>query len=236
MPLPSHFNAIEVADPAAGLAFAADGRVYRAIENAGVWTVGAPIGTSTQDRTPLAFDGDDLLVGLQESDRFYDGGEAGSGGEAGTGSGWTARVERWSSLGELVGSYPAVGNPRVATPVEGGWLIGETNSFWGSYDAALEWLTPTKDELRTLSSVPVTSSGDGEDGAFGVAVTGGRVLVANCESGLLHGTWQPSSIQLAPLWKSHATVGLCDPWSVQALGELLVIGGQQLTFARLCDE
>jgi hypothetical protein len=224
---------LSVADPEAGLVFVAHGALYRVTEHAGTWVVGARIETTGQWRTPLAFDGDDLLVGLEESPRFYD--EGGSGGEAGAPSVWSAELERWNSASELVASYPAVGNPRVAIPADGGWLIGETNSFWGSYEAALEWLNPAKDELRTLSHVPVHSSGDGEDGAFGVAVSGSRVFVANCESGLLSGRWQGNAVELSALGKK-AEFDDCDPTSVHAIGELLVLGGQQLTFARLCDE
>ncbi|MEI9940850.1 MAG: hypothetical protein WDO69_26845 [Pseudomonadota bacterium] len=237
VPLPARSEFISIADPEAGIAFVAGDLIYRAIEDGGVWLVGAPIGVSEQRRTPLAFDGDDLLVGLEESGRLYDGAEAGSGGEGGAAGGWTAKLERWNSAGELIASYPAVGNPRVATPSRGGWLIGETNSFWGSYEAALEWLTSAKDELRTVSKVPVQSAGDGEDGAFGVAVDGDRVFVANCESGLLGGSWQGSSVLLAPLWAPPVKMnGACDPQSVQMLGNLLVIGGAQLTFARLCAD
>jgi len=222
---------LSVADPEGGLAFVTKGELYRAIERAETWEIGARIGASGQGRTALAFDGDDLLVGLEESQRDYQG-EAGAAGEAG---GWSARLERWSSANELVTSYPAVGNPRVATPADGGWLIGETNSFWGSYQAALEWLPPAKDALRTLTHVRVHSAGDSEDGAFGVAISGDRLFVANCESGLMSGKWPGNTVQLTPLGK-EPEVSFCDPRSVSAIGKLLVLTGQQLDFALLCGE
>jgi len=235
--LPPNSGPIQLADPIAGLVFVGDDqKIHRARERDGVWSLGAAIGVSTQFRSPLAFDGDDLLLGLRESNRSYDAGETGSGGEAGSAGGVSAAVERWNANDELVASYRAVGNPRVAKRARGGFLIGETNSFWGSYRAALEWLAPGNDALQTLTHVPVRSAGDGEDGAFGVAVSGDRVFVANCESGLLSGLWEGSSASLSPLWTPHAApIGECDPTSVQVLGELLLVAGEQLTFARWCE-
>jgi len=238
--LPAHAEPISIADPEAGLAFVADRRIYRALETAGNWLVGPPIGTSEQWRTPLAFADGELFVGLAESDRLYEGGEPGSAGEGGAASlsgGWSAKLERWNSASELVASYPTVGNPRVARPANGGWLVGESNSFWGSYQAALEWLPPSKEELRTLSQVPVISGGDSEDGAFGVAISDDRVFVANCESGLLSGAWANTAVTLTAVWPAaeHSSA-LCDPRSIQTLGELLLIGADPVNLARLCDE
>lgn len=104
-------------------------------------------------------------------------------------------------------------------------------------NAALEWLNPAKDELRNLSKVPVLSSGDGEDGAFGAAVKGSTVFVANCESGLRSGPWQGDNATLSPLWNPpDASFSRCDPKAVHVFDDLLVIVGGQLTFARVCDQ
>jgi hypothetical protein len=222
---------VEVADPVSGMVFGRE-QIQWTIESEGSWMPPISFGEQGKYRTPLAFDGDDLLVGLEESLRDY--GSAGSGGEAGS-SGWSAAVERWNAKGERIATYPAVGNPRVAIAARDGWLIGETNSFWGSYQAALEWLEPSARALQTLTAVPVNSSGDGEDGTFGLASRGPLVFLANCESGLLHGKWQGNAVELSRLG-SWPRSGDCDPTEVHALGDLLVIRGSQLTFAELCDE
>src|SRR6478736_256710 len=236
IPLPSQTRLISAADSAVGLAFVAGGKIYRATESAGTWVVGEPIFTAGQQRVLLAFADDELLVGLQAPDRWYTQ-NTGTAGQIGAAVGWNAAVERWNSAGNLLGSYPSLGTPRVALSARGGWLIGETNSFWGSMNAALEWLNPAKDELRNLSKVPVLSSGDGEDGAFGAAVKGSTVFVANCESGLRSGPWQGDNATLSPLWNPpDASFSRCDPKAVHVFDDLLVIVGGQLTFARVCDQ
>jgi hypothetical protein len=226
--VPPDFTFASLADPVAGLVSGST-LIDWAIERDGNWTLVPPFGDEEHHRTPLAFDGDDLLVGLQESNGSF--GEAGAAGTAG----WTAAVERWNAHGELVASYPAVGDPRVATAVDGGWLIGETNSFWGSYNAALEWLAPGAQRLQNLTDVPVISADDSGDGTFGVAMNGRTVFLANCESGLLFGKWQGNVVKLTGSRKAEDS-WLCDPTSVHALGDLLVIGGRRLEFAMLCDD
>jgi hypothetical protein len=222
---------VALADPSAGLAVLAGNRVYRAHQNDGAWTVGNAIGEADQRRAPLAFEGSELLVGLGESDRLDD---SGAGGEAGSG-GWSARVERWNEEGQRTASYPAVGDPSVALPVDGGWLIGETNSYWGSHRAALEWLAPGAAALQTLTPVPVRSEGDGTDGAYGLVLDGRTVFVANCESGLLRGDWQGSSIDLSALGPVPRAA-VCDPTSVALLDDLLIIGGEeQASVVRVCN-
>lgn len=221
---------IAVADPKAGIAFV--DRNYRIFIWSGAEdnsTISEPIGAPAQARRPLAFDGPDLLVRLEESR-----GDFGSGGEAGMYSGWSARLERWNAQGQRIASYEAVGNPNVATPVEGGWLIGETNSFFGTYQAALEWLAPGAQQLQVLTSVPVHSFNDGVDGTFGVVVNGRDVFLTNGGAGLLYGKWQGNSVQLAPLGEEvkFAFSGL------YALGDLLVSVDDQwrLVIASRCEQ
>lgn len=221
---------IAVADPKAGIAFV--DRNYRILIWSGAGNnslISAPIGADEQRRRPLAFDGPDLLVRLEESR-----GDFGSGGEAGMYSGWSARLERWNAQGERIASYEAVGNPNVATPVEGGWLIGETNSFFGTYQAALEWLAPGAQQLQVLTSVPVHSFNDGVDGTFGVVVNGREVFLTNGGAGLLSGEWHGNSVELEPF--GGAVAFAFSP--LYALGDLLVSVDDQwrLIIATRCEQ
>jgi hypothetical protein len=195
---------------------------------------------------PLAFDGDTLLAGVGEiawGEPGYGAGgaSAGGGGEAGATFGPDqARLERWSLAGERLASYGTTGDPSVAVPARGGWLIGETNSYLGSYQAAIHWLSPTG-KLKIVVHVPVQSSGDGIDGAYDVALHGDDLLVANCESGLLRGRWEANApanagITLKPVpgpWSPD--FGECSPKHLEVVGDVMVVAGPGLDFVRFCE-
>lgn len=193
--------------------------------------------------TPLMVVDNMILVGVEEA--------------LSNGSGekeWIpARVEWRSKNGAVLESFETQGNPSTALYVgedvggafdEGlSFLIGETNSFWGSYQAALE-LYGEAGTLSSLAKVPVQSGGDGTDGAFDLAIVGDRLFVANCESGLLTGAWPddpwaPSTPQigLRPLlgpWQPDLILGVCSPTAIEAIDDVIVVGGENVVFARLC--
>jgi hypothetical protein len=187
--------------------------------------------------TPLAFDGDELLVGIQEVQRGLqgEGGGGGEGGEGGAGGSSAALLERWSLTGTRLASYETLGDPSVAIRARDGWLIGETNSFWGSYRAAVEWLSP-EGSLEQLAEVPVQSSGDGTDGAYDLALRDQDLLVANCESGLLRGQWGDAAVELSEVpgpWSSDFAT--CSPSQVEIVDDVLITAGSALEFSRFCE-
>lgn len=189
-----------------------------------------------RDAKPLAFIGDALLVGVSEFIDFDGNGQPTGAGGAGSEDDAHARLELLSVDGETLWSIPAVGNPSFALEVDTGWLIAETNSFWGSYQAAIEWLDPDGRSLTTLSRVPVSSSGDGEDGAFGLALYDQTVYVANCENALLAGTWSGGAIELSPVAAyGEPTYALCSAQQIGISEDLLVVGGADTYLARLCE-
>jgi hypothetical protein len=246
-PLPSWFE-LTTADPETGIAAATAEGVRLATFEADVWSWSEPFGGDWRRSTPLAFENDRVLVGVQEQDR---GGLGGAGNEGGGGAGGAggeggssdvptsspqARIEWWSLSGQRLQTHVATGNPQVAVKVDEGWLIGETNSFWGSYRAGIE-LLPSEGALRKLTDVPVISAGDGTDGAYDLALVGPRLFVANCESGLLVGDWSPTRVTLRSLpgpWYDQE-VSNCSPTQLEMMGDVLVLGGDKLVFARTCE-
>ena len=221
--------------------------VYLAQPEGDGWAWSEPMGQDGRQLAPLAFGDGYLLVGVDEVPRFIDlgaggeGGGAGVGGasEGGAGSGTDARkasVQLWSLAGALLETHAATGSPAVAIAVDEGWLIGETNNFWGSYQAGIELLTEFG-ELRTLSRVPVISSTDGEDGAFDLALLGERLLVANCESGLLASAWSTEELTLEKVpgpW--HEKDYGCAPRTLEVVGDLAaIVGDDRVVFVRACD-
>lgn len=179
-------------------------------------------------QAPLALDGDRLLVGVSEALRGFDDGAGGAGGAGGaSGAGGLDRSAhvRWLDLdGNQLQDFVAFGDATVAVKDDAGWLIGETNSFWGSYNAGIELLTDSG--LKLLTKVPVISAGDGTDGAYDLIHHGNRVLVANCESGLLQSAFSASKLTLSPItgpWDLGA--GECGPTAIEAVGDTIVIGG-----------
>jgi hypothetical protein len=153
-----------------------------------------------------------------------------------------ARLEVCDLEGNVLKTHPLAGNPAVALATPDGWLIGETNSFWGSYQAALELLGESR-ELRRMSDVPVNSSGDGEDGAFDLAFLGDRLLVAGCESGVLAAPWPAApwsapELKLTPVrgpWSAYGT-GVCSPRDIETAADVAAVGIEgKLLFLRACD-
>jgi len=247
---------ITAADPEIGIAAASSEGVRVATFASDTWTWSEPFATGSRRSSPLALASDRVLVGVEEVDRLAvddpgnEGGAAaggaaagGAGGGGGEGGGADvptnsphARVEWWNLQGERLETHEAVGNPQVAVKVAEGWLIGETNSFWGSYQAGIE-LLPNTGALHKLTDVRVTSAGDGTDGAFDLALLGQRLFVANCESGLRVGDWSTSSLTLSSLpgpWQD-GELGDCSPIQVETLDDFAVIGGQNVVFARACE-
>jgi hypothetical protein len=247
--LPAQFMRIEAATYGVGVAFAVgNGSIYLAQPDADQWSLSEASLRPGRRVRPLAFLDGSLLIGVNEIPRG-EGGEGGAGGaggggagEAGAGGGFGetygrgARIELWSLTGSLLETHPTLGDPSVAIPTADGWLIGETNSFWGSYQAGIELLSESG-ELRTLSKVPVLSSGDGTDGAYDLALLGRRLLVANCESGLLSGDWSTTSTELERIegpWDPD--VFDCAPIALAVVDDVVAIAGdERVVFARTCD-
>jgi hypothetical protein len=232
------FQSGQLADAEHGIVVGLGRSLYRAQRVGDDWSWEGLGVVQERSIRPLAFDGDDLLVGIREESRFEEGagGAGGSGGEGGQASSGAARVERWNLAGEVLQSYEVLGDPSAAVPARGGWLIAQTNSFWGSYRAAVDWLNP-EGELVRLSEVPVQSSGDGTDGAYDVATHGDQLLVANCESGLRRGAWATDeAVELTDVpgpWSPGDST--CHPSELEVVGDVLVIGGERLDFVRLCE-
>jgi hypothetical protein len=246
-PLPASLS-ITTADPNVGIAAATADGVRLATLESGTWSWSEPFDQGATTSTPLALEEDRVLVGVEEADRLGVGGAGNEGGAAAGGAGGetggidlpinprAARIEWWNLQGERLATQEAYGNPHVAVRVSEGWLIGETNSFWGSYQAGIELLSDSGD-LRKLAGVPVISAGDGTDGAVDLALLGSQLLVANCESGLRVGDWATDSVTLSSLpgpWQSGAT-GNCSPSQVETLDDFAVIGGDTIVFARACE-
>lgn len=231
-----------LADATHGLVIASPGSVHRPRLDPidGEWSWQKVVSVPGRRLQPLAFDGDTVLVGVGKiawgEPGYGDAGGAGAGGAGGAPFGpEQARLERWSLAGKRLASYGTVGDPSVAVPARSGWLIGETNSFFGSYRAAVHWLNPNG-KLEFVASVPVQSSGDGTDGAYDIAVHGDDLLVANCESGLLRGRWDGAVVQLKPVpgpWSPDFAE--CSPKQVEVVGDVMVVAGPGLDFVRFCD-
>lgn len=165
--------------------------------------------------------------------------------EDGTSRFISAELVRVSLEGEVLARYPTRGNAVALMERDGGLLVSEVNSFWGSLKAALEWLEPGGDELRNLSDVPVISSTDGDDGAFATAViddgAAGEVLyIANGESGLRRGAWSTDALTLDSVrgaWDGQSgwSSGI---GSLASAGGVLVVPGvdQKLYFLKACSE
>jgi hypothetical protein len=239
----------QIADPEHGIVVAARETLHRAQRVGDDWSWSL-LGSVTGRRlVPLAFDGDELLIGIEEIPRFLqgEGGAGGAGGAPDAGAGGMngdighrspgAYIERWSLQGERLASYETVGDPAVAIPARGGWLIGETNSFWGSYRAAVEWLD-SSGTLTSLTPVAVRSSTDGIDGAHDVALNGEDLFVANCESGLKQARWGQgeTSVELSDVlgpWTPESAD--CNPRHIEVVGDVFVLAGDRLHFARNCE-
>jgi hypothetical protein len=214
-----------IADPAVGVVVKTGKGLLFAKTGATTWK------TLAEDRryTPLAFDSDKILIGIDELERFFDGagGQGGAGGEGGLDT--SAHVQ-WLDLdGKELNDFVAYGTPQVAVKDDAGWLIGETNSFWGSYRAGIELLTESG--LKVLTKVPVISAGDGTDGAYDLAHAGDELLVANCESGLLKSPFSTTQLTLEPVpgdW--NQSIADCAPTAVEALGNVIIVGGHPLLF------
>ena len=148
-----------------------------------------------------------------------------------------AEILEVSENGELLRAHVAVGNPGSPAHVDGGWLFPETNSYWGSHQAGLEWLDPSSGTLRTLTEVPVRSSVDGMDGAYAVATLGETVYVANCESGLLGASWSTESLTLGEIGDfAPGAIGSCSAQDVVGAGSILMLTtASELVFARPCS-
>lgn len=259
---PGSWLDITAADPEIGIAGASREGVRLATFASDTWTWSAPFEAGSRRSRPLALESDRVLLGIEEADRFSvdPGGNAGgaaaggAGGAAAGGAGGVgsvggeggaaevptdspnARVEWWNLQGQRLETHEAFGNPQVAVKVSEGWLIGETNSFWGSYQAAIE-LLPNTGALQKLTKVRVTSAGDGTDGAYDLALLGQRLLVANCESGLRVGDWSTKSLTLSDMpgpWHD-SQIGECSPRQIETVGDFAVIGGENLVFARACE-
>jgi hypothetical protein len=203
---------------------------------------------------PLGFGDGVMVVGVMErwQEPFGEpgaGGAGGAGGADGGGAGGAgepddvpassqpARIELWSLVTNTrVEAHETVGNPTTAVLTTDGWLIGETNSFWGSYQAAIELLGEAGD-LRTLTRVPVISSIDNNDGAYDLAQLGDRVLVAGCESGLMAGDWSTSSVNLAEVtgpW--HGPQAFCSPTAIEVVADVAALMARDsVFFVRACE-
>ncbi|HEY8946069.1 MAG TPA: hypothetical protein VIM73_17495 [Polyangiaceae bacterium] len=234
------------------------GSVFVARRDADTWAWDDPIHEPGRTLAPLALQGNVVFVGVRELTRLDDdpdlyawGGAGGAhaGGQGGSGgaepSSRSARVDVYVN-GQPLERHEALGNPARAIELEvgeGNYLITETNSFWGSLRAALE-VYGESGSLRRLTEVPVRSAGDGEDGAFDAALFGERLFVANCESGLLTGLWPEAGegepgdgVTLVPFegpWSDSDR--WCSPIEVEVLDGVLVVGGDNLVFARLCND
>lgn len=228
LPPDAQISAI-IADPDVGVAVKTGAGVLFAKTGAAGWTTLVP----ERRPVPLAFDGERVLVGIDELDRLEldaqgeggAGGMGGAGGQGGEGNLDASAHVRWLDLeGKQLQDFVAFGNPQVAVKDDAGWLIGETNSFWGSYDAGIELLTDTGLEL--LTEVPVVSAGDGTDGAYDLVHFADQLLVANCESGLLRSSFSTSALTLAPVagpWELGT--GECGVTVIEAIGDTLAVGG-----------
>lgn len=216
------------------IAVSRNGGVYVGRFDQDDWVWAGPIRYEDRYAFPLAFDGDSLFVSVSEG---YGSAGAGGAGGADPGSHFSsARLERANDAAEVLESFETVGNPERLVRVDDGWLVTESNSYWGSYEAALEWLPSERGELATLTQVPVISAGDGADGAMDAAVYGDRLYVANCESGLLSGLWSRQTLELEPVTAHPAAEsGRCDPQWLGIATDLLVTTGRSLFMARLCE-
>ncbi|MGC4089947.1 MAG: hypothetical protein QM756_19080 [Polyangiaceae bacterium] len=149
---------------------------------------------------------------------------------------------RMSLAGDVIARYPTRGNVVSVMHKGSGLLVSETNSFWGSYRAGLEWLDPAADALVKLTDVPVISSTDGNDGAFASVVidagaAGEMVYVANGESGLRRGQWSTQTLSLETVagpWDGSSSFRMIG--SVASAGNVLVVPGadQKLYFLKAC--
>ena len=97
------------------------------------------------------------------------------------------------------------------------------------------WLDPTG-VFKQLSAIPVTSAYDGTDGAHDLVVFEQDVLIANCESALLRGHWEDDAVELSGVrgpWSPD--YGYCSPSRVELAGDVRVLVGSRLGFARICE-
>jgi hypothetical protein len=218
--------------------------VYLARQQTGQWSWSDPIAEQSRYLSALGIADGALLVGVDEELRLKSGdGAGGAGGEGGAGGSDAgspnARIELWDLAGKRLQSAELFGNPSVAISTEGGWLIGETNSFWGSYNAAIE-LVDESGEVDRLTEVDVISAGDGEDGARDLAVLGDRLLVAHCESGLKTAKWPwaaPGELVKVPgPWHQEDDTGVCAVKQIEVVDDVVALGGDgKLFFVRACQ-
>jgi hypothetical protein len=237
---PGGFMEVGAVDENYGIAVSARHGVYIARLEGSEWSWSAPISRPGRDLWPLAFGDDVLLVGMAEVISLDDVSpeREGFGGL----KLFDAGVEVYDLQGEALESHPLVGNPSVALATPAGWLIGETNSYFGSYHAALELLGESG-ELRRVSDVPVTSARDAGDGAYDLALFGDRLLVAGCESGMLGAQWPAApwsapELELTPVrgpWGPDRT-GVCSALAVETAADVAAVGiDGKLLFLRACD-
>lgn len=237
---PGGYMEVRAVDENYGIAVHAGEAAYIARREDAQWVWSAPISRPGRHMWPLAFGDDVLLVGVAEVMSSDDVSPDREG--FGALKLLDAGVEVYDLQGKALESHPLVGNPSVALATRDGWLIGETNSYWGSYHAALELLGESG-ELRRMSDVPVISAGDREDGAFNLALLGDRLLVANCESGLLAARWPAApwsapELELTPVkgpWSAEGT-GLCGALAVETAADVAAVGTPgKLLFVRACE-
>ncbi len=234
-----------LADAAHGLVISDGDTIYLARKTGSEWTWSTLGSNPHRSLRPLAFDNDALLVGMDEIAPgdlpLAQGGEGGAGGAASDLDPvpHSPHVQRWSLSGEVLSSWHATGNPRVAFHSGYEWFIGETNGSGGSHPAAVESIngSPFGDILQPLAPVPVISAADGEDGAMGLAELAGRVLVANCESGLGRIARVAGGGRFEPIRGPWTPTGgaQCNPRKVAVIGNVLATAGARIDFARTCE-
>jgi hypothetical protein len=237
---PGGYMEVRAVDENDGIAVSAGKAAYIARLEGTEWVWSAPISRPGRDMWPLAFGDDVLLVGVAEVMSPDDVRPDREG--FGALKLLDAGVEVYDLQGKALESHPLVGNPSVALATPAGWLIGETNSYYGSYHAALELLGESG-ELRRVSDVPVISARDAGDGAYDLALFGDRLLVAGCESGMLGAPWPAApwsapELKLTPVrgpWGPDGT-GVCSPSDIETAADLAAVGTLgKLLFLRACD-
>jgi hypothetical protein len=129
-------------------------------------------------------------------------------------------------------------HPERAFLTDRGWVVPQSSNFWSATPGSLSVLDLETRSLGFLSSAPVISAADGEDGPFHGVVYQGLLFVANGESGLLTTEWDETvqvpmdTEYLVELWPGFSS----HPQRVARVRDLLFIspGQQAVGVARLC--